>query len=347
MAVAAAILLTASGVEGSSGADVAVGFEKNGIFNMLNNKHDDAVNSNSKLLSSSSNVEDSSNPSFFGGIIQQHPHQHRSLAFGDYVDPTFACPATTTCRTVCVASASDCPTDAQCPPNYQLCADGTCVNLLSSSGGESCNDEGSPSPCACETLPFACAKQIDTYPDGCLGRFQEFYSNETDCIDAQVESLTQVSFVGPWFVTCYVGISVVTALMLLWCVWNQKLARVAGSTVLLESAAKKKNGISSSINSIRGAVRSAADNATAAVVNKDEEGGDIEVSANSSTAAGEGGEIWTQTGYKATIVGMIVYGLVILAHLVIQFLLLALTVEYCELLFIICVWISLLWMNTY
>ena len=51
---------------------------------------------------------------------------HRSLAFGDYVDPTFQCPATTTCRVVCVAAAEDCPQDSQCPDDgneYELCSD--------------------------------------------------------------------------------------------------------------------------------------------------------------------------------------------------------------------------------
>ena len=40
---------------------------------------------------------------------------HRSLAFGDYVDPTFSCPATVTCHVVCVANATNCPMDASCP----------------------------------------------------------------------------------------------------------------------------------------------------------------------------------------------------------------------------------------
>ena len=39
---------------------------------------------------------------------------------------------------------------------------------------------------------------------------------------------------------------------------------------------------------------------------------------------------WTQTGYKSTVVGMTLYALVVLAFWIIQFLLFALTVEYCE-----------------
>ena len=41
--------------------------------------------------------------------------QQRSLAFGDYIDPSFACPAMVTCNIVCVANVTDCPADAQCP----------------------------------------------------------------------------------------------------------------------------------------------------------------------------------------------------------------------------------------
>jgi len=41
---------------------------------------------------------------------------------------------------------------------------------------------------------------------------------------------------------------------------------------------------------------------------------------------------WTQTGYTPSVVGMTLYVLVVLAFWIIQFLLFALTVEYCELL---------------
>jgi hypothetical protein len=42
----------------------------------------------------------------------------RFLAFGDYVDPTFSCPATVTCPDVCVASVDYCPEDAVCPGTH-------------------------------------------------------------------------------------------------------------------------------------------------------------------------------------------------------------------------------------
>ena len=65
---------------------------------------------------------------------------HRFLAFGDYADTSFQCPVTTTCPIVCVADVAECPEDALCPGThpdkeyeadheYELCADGTCVDL--------------------------------------------------------------------------------------------------------------------------------------------------------------------------------------------------------------------------
>jgi hypothetical protein len=44
----------------------------------------------------------------------------RLLAFGDYVDTTFSCPATITCPDICVASPEDCPADAVCPETSEV-----------------------------------------------------------------------------------------------------------------------------------------------------------------------------------------------------------------------------------
>lgn len=52
-------------------------------------------------------------------------HHHRSLAFGDHIDTSFACPATVTCNIVCVANVTDCPADAMCPGTT---ADGSANN---------------------------------------------------------------------------------------------------------------------------------------------------------------------------------------------------------------------------
>lgn len=190
----------------------------------------------------------------------------------------------------------------------QLCADGTCSDITA---GETC-DPDAASPCSCDALPFVCAKQIDLYP-ACVTRFQDQYDAESECLAAQEDSLPQVDFTGPWFLACYIGLSAVTFLMLLWCAWNQRWASVTGSTVPLEGANTK-------MRMMMGEDAERIQRSTARIQNL------------SLTD-----EHWTQTGYKVTIVGMTLYYLVILTHLIIQFLLLALTVEYCEFYYFSCV----------
>ena len=213
---------------------------------------------------------------------------HRFLAFGDYTDPTFSCPATTTCPLVCVASIEDCPSDATCPgsnpdsdPNadgheYEACADGTCADLTN---GESCDAEAE-SPCECDALPVVCPKQVDLF-DVCHERFQDFYDANAECIEAQEDALPQVDFNGPAFKSCYIPFIAITGLMLLWCAFNQRFVPVDGSCTSLQCAIKEKEN-----------------------------------------------EKWTQTGYKKTIVGDVLYYLIIFVHLAIQGLLLFLTIEY-------------------
>ena len=144
-----------------------------------------------------------------------------------------------------------------------------------------------------------CAKQVDLYLD-CSTRFQQYYDSNTECLESQVESIPQVSFTGPWFVACYVIISGVTLLMLSWCAWNQRLASVDGSTVPLESA-KLSDDV---VNSALGAKEKL-------VLSNENEG-------------------WKQTAYKRNFVGMSIYSLVILVAILIQYLLAALTIEYCK-----------------
>jgi hypothetical protein len=151
-------------------------------------------------------------------------------------------------------------------------------------------DAEAESACACEALPVMCAKQVDLYPD-CNTRFQQYYDTEAKCIELQQQSIPQLSFTGPWFVACYVLISGTTFLMLAWCAWNQRWARVEGSTLPLESA---------------------------------------KLSDDTSKANHTLPERWTQTAYKVNFVGMTIYSLVILVALLIQWLLLALTIEYCK-----------------
>jgi hypothetical protein len=188
----------------------------------------------------------------------------------------------------------------------QLCADGTCADITA---GQVCDTEA-VSPCSCEALPLVCAKQVDELPN-CSERFQPLYDANTECLEVQTESLPQVDFTGPWFMACYIGLSASTLLMLIWCAYNQRWASVEGSTVPLESPAMELNG------GVRGSA------IIGAKKRYDLNGGDEEdLSKNTE---------WTQTGYKSTVVGMALYSLIILAFWIIQFLLFALSVEYCEL----------------
>mmetsp|Transcript_3722 Transcript_3722/g.7895 ORF Transcript_3722/g.7895 Transcript_3722/m.7895 type:complete len:275 (+) Transcript_3722:593-1417(+) len=148
---------------------------------------------------------------------------------------------------VCVASLADCPANTLCPGTrpedetsfsspsscqYQLCNDGSCADLTAS---QMC-DPASESPCDCDVLPFGCAKQIDLYLKCVDLRSGEFYDANALCLEEQEESLEQVDFAGPWFLTSYVGMACVTAAILVWCAWNQRWSHVEGSVVELETA---------------------------------------------------------------------------------------------------------------
>ena len=254
-----------------------------------------------------------------------HHQAQRVLAFGDYADHSFQCPATTTCPIVCVASIDDCPSDSRCPGThpdgdaafpsdheYELCADGTCADLTT---GEICDSE-LESPCECDSLPVICAKQVDQFPT-CKDRFQELYDGYSKCLEEQEELLPQVSFTGPWFMACYIGLAAVTALMLLWCAWNQRWSSVDGSVVSMQSAnavlASEAEEIEKGSSTMGAKRRASMDESSGRTAN---------------TASLHMHENWTQTGYKTTIIGMFLYSLIVLTHIIIQFLLLFLTIEY-------------------
>lgn len=137
-----------------------------------------------------------------------------------------------------------------------------------------------------------CAKQVDLFTN-CESRFQQYYDSNSECLEAQNESIPQVSFTGAWFIACYVLICGVTLLMLGWCAWNQRLAPVSGSTMPLELLASLSESVAGSDRS------------------------------NMNQGV-------TQTAYKRTVVGMSIYALVIIVAILIQMLLLFLTVEYCK-----------------
>lgn len=145
---------------------------------------------------------------------------NRFLEFGDFVDPTFNCPATTTCYLVCVETTADCPSDATSASasagldpshEYELCKDGNCADLTL---GESC-DPSLESPCTCAGITFTCPKQVDLY-DSCHARFQEYFTAHSTCLEEESESLNQLEFLPVRSKLLYIPIIVITSLTILW-----------------------------------------------------------------------------------------------------------------------------------
>ena len=141
--------------------------------------------------------------------------------FGDYVDPTFDCPATTTCPQVCVANATVCPTELLCGQGETLCADGSCASNCT--GNE-------VSPCEFKCAPVACHQVVDTL-DECSQKYGAYIASEATCGETEVEENTSLwKFNEPGFVFFYTWFLTATFLLLSWCTFNQRLAPVEGST---------------------------------------------------------------------------------------------------------------------
>jgi hypothetical protein len=105
-------------------------------------------------------------------------------------------------------------------------------------------------------------------------------------------------------------------------VWNQKVSPISGSTCSLE---RVETGVvdTDSSRSSHGALKRLNDSIHSE-------------SAHPSDFHRLGAPLMTQTGYTTNFIGLVLYYLIILMNLVVQFLLLALTVEYCKL-FCVCV----------
>jgi hypothetical protein len=149
--------------------------------------------------------------------------------FGDFVDPTYDCPALTTCVQVCVADVNDCPPEMLCNSTETLCADGSCATEC---------DPSLETPCAYDCAPVACHKVVDYY-DACFDKYAAEYAFESQC--GEEESAAHVF---QWneavFVFLYCWIAFVTVLILAWSFFNQKMRPVAGSTVWLEDGEVSK-----------------------------------------------------------------------------------------------------------
>ena len=130
--------------------------------------------------------------------------------FGDYVDPTFDCPAMTTCTQVCVETVEDCPVEMQCSENKMLCADGSCATFC---------DPNLVSPCERSCAPVACPKLIAPY-EVCRKNFTSFYEYANNCeVELHGVAVTESDFTwtDPAFLFCYAWVIGVSAGIVLWC----------------------------------------------------------------------------------------------------------------------------------
>ena len=150
----------------------------------------------------------------------------------------------------------------------------------------------------------------------CTERFTSQYDAYMTCLEEQLEAVPLVDFTGPWFKACYILLPLLTLIMLIWCAWNQRWAPISGSTLPLELAKfldVSTKPSSRKARSSQGALRR------------------METKHSSHSDDSDVNEgLLTQTGYKTTIVGLVLYYLIVLVHVIIQFLLFALSVEYCE-----------------
>ena len=138
--------------------------------------------------------------------------------FGDTVDPTFNCPALTTCAQVCVATVEDCPIEMRCPTDsadnstLTLCADGSCA--------AECNDDELETPCAYECAPVACNRVDDTY-DQCQAKYGDLYNQETVCGEEEVAYETELwNFNEAGFIFGYTWVSGLSFLIIVWCAFK-------------------------------------------------------------------------------------------------------------------------------
>jgi E1-E2 ATPase/Cation transporter/ATPase, N-terminus len=155
--------------------------------------------------------------------------------FGDFVDPTYNCPATITCPRVCVVTADDCPAITQCSGSNAtttLCVDGTCAPPP----GKACPD-GLTSPCPYDCAKIACPRHVDAQ-DTCDVLFGGYYAAEATCGAAEtVAETSYVTFREPAYRLTYAWVMCITIGTMIWCAYNQRWSPVPGSTKPLQHVA--------------------------------------------------------------------------------------------------------------
>jgi hypothetical protein len=141
--------------------------------------------------------------------------------FGDTVDPTFNCPALTTCAQVCVATIEDCPPEMACPGNTTtLCADGSCAEECEPAAGDDDGAEGLVSPCAFECAPVACNRVDDTF-DQCQAKYGDWYDAEVVCGEEEsAYESSLLAYTEPVFIFVYIWVTGLTFCIIFWCAYK-------------------------------------------------------------------------------------------------------------------------------
>lgn len=159
---------------------------------------------------------------FYFIILLQQP-QPVFGDYGDFVDPTFECPAKTTCPIVCVATGTTCPSSLSCPNNTNLCNDGTCENDCTAANAAF---DPTSSPCP-SCMPIICPKVIN-YFDTCKRDYHVYYNLTSQC--KREEKLVEYTLVEPPFILAYVLFTLISSAMFLWCAYNQRWCPIPEST---------------------------------------------------------------------------------------------------------------------
>jgi len=162
--------------------------------------------------------------------------------YGDYVDPTFECPAKTTCPIVCVASGTTCPSSLSCPAGTSLCKDGTCEADCTTADA-SFDPTSSPCPTC---MPVICPKIIN-YFDQCKTDYHVYYNLTSQCKENEI--LQEYTLLEAPFVLVYVLVTLISAAMFIWCAFNQRWSSVSGSTQPLCPMTQDTNDVTTNISS--------------------------------------------------------------------------------------------------
>ena len=142
---------------------------------------------------------------------------HEQIKKEDFAEVPETCPVMTTCPNICAASEAECPTS--CPSDLILCLDGSCSDTACDESLETiCGD--------CSTITVTCPK-VNDFLSSCHEIYEPEYTAYAECAEAEAEAIPPVSFTGPLYMFCYCWICLMTLIVFVWCLYNQKINPVA------------------------------------------------------------------------------------------------------------------------